>query len=95
MELRMSARLLHNLHSNWDTLLYHCSNLVIWEILLLSPPICLVCLQLLLKVQILRCPLLCMGHIVIIPSFLWYDSMRLICSFPESGDLLVVSKPCR
>ena len=37
VELRVSIRFLQHLHSNWDTLLYYCSSLVYWKVLLLSP----------------------------------------------------------
>ena len=41
------------------------------------------CLLLLLRAQTQRWPLLCIGHMVIIPSFLWHSAMGLICSFTD------------
>ena len=49
--------------------------------MLLSPPICPVCLLLLLTMQTLRWPLFCIANMVIILRFLWLSTIGLICSF--------------
>ena len=96
-ELRVSVWLLLHLHLNWDTLIYHFSSLVHQAVLLFSPLIYPICLLLLLITNTLKWPLLYIGHIVIILRFFVAKRHRvdfLFCK-SDSGDFLVVLKPCR
>ena len=99
VELRVSyiVRLQQNLYLSWNIQLHHFSSWIKQAVLLLKPPICLMCLLLLFIAQILRQSPLCIRHMVIIPSFFgdihhWVD---FLFHRSDSWVLLAIPKQYR